>query len=443
LIAAVTFILETLRLGLANLLLHKLRSVLTALGIIIGVGAVVLLAAYGEGSKRAALADIKELGANNIILRSVKPPEAVAVQEESQGGGRSGGGGFGDDEEQIRITAYGLTRQDHARLSSSYVRPVDEMVPLKRVGSFVYKSGTTVQAAQVYGTSPSLGEAVPMTIERGRFLTLQDDLELKAVAVLGADVAQQLFQLEDPLGNTFGIDGQEFTVVGLIQPVGLTAGRDINFDVYIPLTTASARFGDLTVKPSGREADRVELSELIIRVPEPTQVLPVAAQVRRVVEVGHGDKDDVQVIVPLELIQQEERTRLLFTVFMIFIASLSLLVGGIGIMNIMLASVTERIREIGIRRALGATRRHIVAQFLVETTVLSVLGGLIGVGSGLLLAGVGAILSQHYDAIKTPVPTLWSILLGFGAAAVVGIAAGLYPAFKAAWQDPIVALRHD
>ena len=438
-----TFILETLRLGLANLLLHKLRSVLTALGIIIGVGAVVVIAAYGEGSKRAALADIKELGANNIILRSVKPPEAVAVQEESQGGGRSGGGGWGDDEEQVRVNAYGLTRQDHARLSSPFIRPVDEMVPLKRVGSFVYKGGTTVQAAQVFGTSPSLGEAVPMTIERGRFLTLQDDLELKAVAVLGADVAQQLFRLEDPLGNTFGIDGQEFTVVGIIQPVGLTGGRDINFDVYIPLRTSEARFGDLTIKPSGREADRIELSELIIRVPEPSQVIPVAAQVRRVVEVGHGDKDDVQIIVPLELIQQEERTQLLFTVLMIVIASLSLIVGGIGIMNIMLASVTERIREIGIRRALGATRRHIVAQFLVETTVLSVLGGLLGVGIGLLIVGIVAWIAPYFEAVKTPVPTAWSIITGFVAAAFVGIVAGLYPAIKAAYQDPIVALRHD
>lgn len=437
-----TFILETFRLGLANLLLHKLRSVLTALGIIIGVGAVVLLAAYGEGSKRAALADIKELGANNIILRSVKPPEAVELQEESQGGG--GGGGFGE-EEQMLVNAYGLTRKDHDRLSTEYVRPVEEMVPLKRVGSFVYKGGTTVKSAQVFGTSPSLGAVVPMRVDRGRFLTTQDAIELNSVAVIGADVAQQLFQLEDPLGNTFGIDDQQFAVVGILQSAGLNAGtgRDINFDVYIPLRTSEVLFGDDTVKASGREAERVELSELIIRVPETSQVLPVAAQVRRVVEVGHGDKDDVQIIVPLELIQQEERTRLLFTVFMVIMALISLVVGGIGIMNIMLASVTERIREIGIRRAMGATRLHIMSQFLVETTVLSVLGGLVGVGTGLFLAGVGAIAAQYYDAIKTPVPTLWSIVLGFTAAAFVGIVAGLYPAFKAAWQDPIVALRHD
>ncbi|MEM1353945.1 MAG: ABC transporter permease [Planctomycetota bacterium] len=440
-----TFFLETFRLGLTNLLLHKLRSVLTALGIIIGVGAVVLLAAYGEGSKRAALADIKELGANNIILRSVKPPEVVTLEGESQGGGNSGGrGGWGGDE-QVRVSVYGLTRLDYARLSAPSIRPVEEMVPLKRVGSLVYKSGTVVQAAQVFGTTESLQQTLPMTIRRGRFLTDRDEIEMSAVAVLGADVARQLFRLEDPLGNTFGIDGQEFTVVGLIEPVGLNAGtgRDINFDVYIPLSTAASRFGDLTLKPSGREADKIELSELIIRVPETSQVVDVAAQVRRVVEVGHGDKDDVQVIVPQELIQQEERTRLLFTVFMIFIASLSLLVGGIGIMNIMLASVTERIREIGIRRALGATRLHIMAQFLVETTVLSVLGGLIGVASGLLLSGVGAIAAEYYEAIKTPVPTMWSIVVGFSAAAFVGIFAGLYPAFKAAWQDPIVALRHD
>lgn len=448
-----TFFLETFRLGLSNLLLHKLRSFLTALGIIIGVGAVVVIAAYGEGSKRAALADIQELGANNIILRSVKPPEAMEVEVEQQGGGSSGGRGGRDEEEPMKINAYGLTRLDARRLDTmglheitidgQRVPMVDEMVPLKRVGTLVYRDGRTVQAAQVFGTRDTLGQAVPMTIARGRFLTVQDNTRLAPVAVLGADVAQQLFQLEDPLGNTFDIDMQQFTVVGIIEPVGLTAGRDINFDVYIPIQTAESRFGDLMIKPNGNEADRIELSELILRVPEPDQVIPVAAQVRRVIESGHGDKQDVQVIVPLELIQQEERTQLLFTVLMIVIASLSLVVGGIGIMNIMLASVTERIREIGIRRALGATQRHIVSQFLVETTVLSVLGGLTGVACGLAIVGGVRVIAPYFEAVESPVPTMWSIVVGFCAAAGVGVLAGLYPAIKAAWQDPIVALRHD
>jgi len=430
-----TFLLETFRLGLANLMLHKLRSLLTALGIIIGVGAVVAIAAYGEGSKQAALADIKELGANNIILRSVKPPEATEDNEQEEND-------FFSEPTGPQVMPYGLTRLDLRRLDTDSIRPVDNIVPLKQVGTFVFKNGYTAQAAVVYGTTPEIGNAIPMTIARGRHLTQQDGNQVSPVAVLGADAAQDLFRLEDPLGNSFSIDGQRFVVVGVLQPVGLATGRDINFDIYIPIETARDRFGDQRLMPGGRSAERIEINELIIRVPEPDHVLPVADQVRRVIEVAHP-QDDVQVIVPLELIQQTERTQLLFTIMMIIIASLSLVVGGIGIMNIMLASVTERIREIGVRRAMGATRRHIIAQFLVETTTLSVIGGVLGVLAGLALAGIAAILANYFPGIEKPIPVAWSMIVGFAAALLVGLLAGLYPAIRAAWQDPIVALRHD
>jgi putative ABC transport system permease protein len=431
-----TFLLETLRLGLANLMLHKLRSLLTALGIIIGVGAVVAIAAYGEGSKQAALADIKELGANNIILRSVRPPESTEQGSEEEQGF------FGEDDNGPTVTPYGLTRLDFRRLDTQSIQPVDEIVPLKRVGEFVYKGGYTAQAASVYGTTPSISDAIPMTIARGRHLSPQDGVQISPVAVLGADAAQDLFKLEDPLGNSFSIDEQKFVVIGVLEPVGLATGRDINFDIYIPMETARARFGDQRALPGGNVAERIEINELIIRVPEPKQVEPIADKVRRVIEVGHP-QDDVQIIVPLELIKQEARTQLLFTIMMIVIASLSLFVGGIGIMNIMLASVTERIREIGVRRAMGATRKHIIAQFIVETTTLSVIGGVLGVVCGLIFAGIVAILATYFPMIETPIPVLWSMIVGFFAAVVVGLLAGLYPAIRAAWQDPIVALRHD
>lgn len=430
-----TFLLETLRLGIANLMLHKLRSLLTALGIIIGVGAVVAIAAYGEGSKQAALADIKELGANNIILRSVRPPESTEQESEEDSG-------FGQEERGPTITAYGLTRLDLRRLDTDSIQPVEEMVPLKRVGNFVYKGAYTAQSANVYGTTPAIGDAIPMTVARGRNLSTQDGLQTAPVAVLGADAAQDLFKLEDPLGNSFSVDAQRFVVIGVLEPVGLATGRDINFDIYIPIETARARYGDQRMLPGGGAAERIEINELIIRVPEPSQVEPLADKVRRVIEVGHP-QDDVQVIVPLELIKQEARTQLLFTIMMIVIASLSLIVGGIGIMNIMLASVTERIREIGVRRAMGATRKHIIAQFIVETTTLSVIGGVLGVLFGLALAGIAAILATYFPWIETPIPVAWSMIVGFVAAVVVGLLAGLYPAIRAAWQDPIVALRHD
>ncbi|MEM6257162.1 MAG: ABC transporter permease [Planctomycetota bacterium] len=422
-------------------MLHKLRSLLTALGIIIGVGAVVAIAAYGEGSKQAALADIKELGANNIILRSVRPPEMIEEEEEEQSGGSRSGGSRSEDRE-VLVMPYGLTRLDLRRLDTESIRPIEEMVPLKRVGNFVYKNGITAQAAMVYGTTPSIGDAVPMTIARGRHLTEQDGGQVSPVAVIGADAAQDLFRLEDPLGNTFSIDGQRFTVIGVLEPVGLATGRDINFDIYIPIETARARFGDQRLLPGGNVAELIEINELIIRVPEPGNVEPIADKVRRVIAVGHTD-DDVQIIVPLELIKQEARTQLLFTIMMIVIASLSLVVGGIGIMNIMLASVTERIREIGVRRAMGATRRHIIAQFIVETTTLSVIGGLLGVLTGLVLSGIAAVLADYFPGIEKPIPVAWSMIAGFVAAVLVGLLAGLYPAIRAAWQDPIVALRHD
>ncbi|MEM9110375.1 MAG: ABC transporter permease [Planctomycetota bacterium] len=422
-------------------MLHKLRSLLTALGIIIGVGAVVAIAAYGEGSKQAALADIKELGANNIILRSVRPPEMIEEEEEEQSGGSRSGGSRSEDRE-VLVTPYGLTRLDLRRLDTESIRPIEEMVPLKRVGNFVYKNGITAQAAMVYGTTPSIGDAIPMTIARGRHLTEQDGGQVSPVAVIGADAAQDLFRLEDPLGNTFSIDGQRFTVIGVLEPVGLATGRDINFDIYIPIETARARFGDRRLLPGGNVAELIEINELIIRVPEPGNVEPIADKVRRVIAVGHTD-DDVQIIVPLELIKQEARTQLLFTIMMIVIASLSLVVGGIGIMNIMLASVTERIREIGVRRAMGATRRHIIAQFIVETTTLSVIGGLLGVLTGLVLSGIAAVLADYFPGIEKPIPVAWSMIAGFVAAVLVGLLAGLYPAIRAAWQDPIVALRHD
>ncbi|MFI4861199.1 MAG: ABC transporter permease [Phycisphaerales bacterium JB063] len=445
-----TFFLETLRLGLANILLHKLRSLLTALGIIIGVGAVVAISAYGEGSKRAALAGIRELGANNILLKSVKPPASDLIQQEE-----SSAGGNNDEGPQVMVSSYGLTRLDLRRLEQPTVGPIERMVPLKQVGSFIYRGAETVQAARVYGTLPSLFQTLPMRIARGR--PLDDADQGKFNAVIGADAASHLFRLEDALGSTFSIDGQPFTVVGILEPIGVTAGRDINFDIFIPLEAAESRFGDLRLLPGGTAGEDVELSELIIRVADTSQVLPVAAQVRRVIEAGHAQQD-VQVTVPLELIKQREDTANRSNRLMIVVGALSLLVGGIGIMNIMLASVTERTREIGIRRALGATRLHIVSQFLVETTVLAGVGGVIGllVASGWCLTHAGLInlakagpwssaegLRAYFIEGDAPILMPLPMIVGFAFAAAVGVLFGVYPAIKASQQDPIVALRHD
>jgi len=432
-----TFLLETLRLGLANLMLHKLRSLLTALGIIIGVGAVIFMVAIGEGNKRKALEDIERLGARNIILRSIKPSQPPAA-------GSSGNTGL--------MLSYGLTETDRQRIEQS-VFGIDTLVPLKRVARNV--SHLDRQAsAEVFGTTPALNAVMRMQLDRGRYLNDLDLDELRNVAVIGASVAARLFPLSDPLDSSMriGDSGQLFKVVGVLRPVAEVGGagaeqlgRDLDFDVHIPLTTAVSRFGEATVRRQAGsfEAERVEISELFINLADEMYVLPAADQIDLILSKEHAQKDDVKAIVPLALLEQRRKAIRMFNLLMTFTAATSLLVGGIGIMNIMLASVTERTREIGIRRAVGATRPQIVAQFLVETTMLSIIGGLIGVGAG--LGGVLGLrlFQERFSEMGTPTPQEWSIVIAFLVSAAVGVIFGLYPAIKASRQDPIVALRHD
>ena len=429
-----SFFLQTLRLGLANLLLHKLRSLLTALGIIIGVAAVVAIAAYGEGTKQAAIKSILDLGASNIIVRSVKPPESASAQDSSNS----------------RLLMYGIKRLDVQRIEQT-VGPIDLIVPLKQVGSRVVNGVRTAPAA-AFGVTPDLLEATSMRIARGRYISQLDRQRMDNVTVIGDSVARRLFPLDDPIGQTLAIDDQTFRIVGVFEPVGLAAGagtalvgRDLNFDVHIPMDLADMLYGDIRQTRSSGSLERtmVELHELIIQTPGREDVITVADKVRRVLELEHGKAQDVEVHVPLELLRQAERTQLGFTGVIVVIAGLSLLVGGIGIMNIMLATVTERTREIGVRRALGATRFHIIAQFLVETTVLAGIGGIIGLGVGLMAILGLTLLAVHVSALETPIFSPPYAIAAFIVAAASGVVFGLYPAIKAAWQDPIVALRHD
>ena len=433
------FLLETLRLGFANLLLHKMRSVLTALGIIFGVAAVIAVVAIGEGNKRQLLADIEKLGARNIIIRSVKPQES---QQRSQ---------------RQRTLSYGLTRADYRRLEDIQVKTglISRIVPLKLSGTKVSVLDKQ-EDAKVFGTTPDLLGVTSLSVERGRYITEADEQRFERVAVIGAEVARRLFPLTDPLDGHITVHNgplqASFKVVGLLRPVGLAGGagatlvgRDFNFDVHVPIAAAQEQFGDriVTIKPGTMESVVSELEEIYVESANQEVVRPLAEQVKRVIEFEHLTKgNDATVFVPLELLEQSERTAMMFTYFLGFIAGISLLVGGIGIMNIMLATVTERTREIGIRRALGATRRHIIAQFLVEITTLAGVGGVIGVGLGLTAT---AVLNLFHDKLNLGrlVITPWSIGVSLGVAVVVGIVFGLYPAMKAARQDPIVALRHD
>jgi putative ABC transport system permease protein len=253
-------------------------------------------------------------------------------------------------------------------------------------------------------------------------------------------------------------------VVGVLEPIGFAGGagsalvnRDLNKDVHIPLTTAQRRFGDIVERrESGSfSGEQVELYEVYLSAPDTESVIPMAERIERLVETGHPDMNDVQLIVPWELLENAKKALLVWNIMLVAIAAISLLVGGIGIMNIMLASITERTREIGIRRALGATRRHIVSQFLVETGTLSTVGGLLGIGIGIATAlGLRTIVPwlmslPIFEGVSDgnftlePQVTLWSIAVSFLVAAGVGLVFGIYPAMVASRKDPIEALRHD
>ncbi len=417
------------------------------MGVIFGVAAVITMVSIGEGSKRQAILQLEQLGATNIIIRSQKPPE----NQQAQGG-----------QQRSWILRYGLTRDD-LTVIQQFAPPGAVIVPLKEFGAQVLR-GDRRQGSQAFGTTPDLLRVANLRVGRGRYLSPTDVEDRAMVAVIGTDVARRLFPFDDPLGETLRIDDKAFTVVGILAPVGYAGGsgatligRDLNLDVHVPITTARAIYNDIVVRrESGSfQASEVQLSEIYVNLATRGEVLEEAAKIQRILDVRHDKEKDVAMRVPFELLANARKVALTWTGVLGLVAGISLLVGGIGIMNIMLATVTERTREIGVRRALGATRRHIVWQFLVETGVLSAIGGLLGIGLGILLSvfigwvvprlsGVPVFGKFFPDDADLPTKiTLWSILLSYAVAAATGLIFGLFPAIKAAKQDPIVALRHD
>ena len=441
------FWLRTWQLGIKSLLLHPLRSLLTVLGIFIGVASVVWLLAIGEGISRKAQEQIEGLGANNIIVRSRKPP-AEAIQTSGS---------------EHNIVPYGITRDDFERLTKT-IPTVDRALPIRETR---YRFGYLFRwvEGRLVGCTPEYAEVTKLQVARGRFLSDVDDREKWNHCVLASGTAERLFPYEDPIGRAIRIERAFYVVVGIMKERSPTAGiggslaaEEFKYDVYIPIHTLWSRIGDLIVtqRSGSQEGEILELSQVTLRVNKVENVMETADLVKETLKRQHR-MEDYWVVVPLELLEQARTTRLMFIVFMGLIAAISLVVGGIGIMNIMLATVTERTREIGIRRALGAKRGDIVRQFLVETIALSTVGGLTGILGGLTCGPVmnafrsvleqtrPDIVAQLPETIRsvTPIIVPWSLPLAFFISVTIGVVFGLYPARRAATMDPIEALRHE
>ncbi len=416
-------IMRNVLLGVRTLWLHRLRSGLTILGVVFGVASVIAMLAVGEGASREAIEQIRKLGSRNIILTSVKPSADQNL-----------------DRENSRISVYGLFYEDNARLLETFSTVV-KTAPARQLK----KTGRVQDRAmelRIVGTTPAWFDLVNRPQIAGRALDAKDVEDARAVCVLTEHGARRLLVNNNTIGQGIKIGGQIFEVIGIIETEMDAAGiqtPDQPTDAYIPLSTCRARFGEMIIySSSGSQIfEKVDLHQIVVEVDSEDNVEKTAEAISAMLARFH-DRDDYNLSVPLALLKQAEDTKRRFNIVLGAIAGISLLVGGIGIMNIMLASVTERTREIGVRRAIGAKRKQIVGQFLIETVVLSLLGGALGIILGVSLP----ILITHFAGMTTIV-TWWSLVLSVGISLGVGLVFGIYPAIRAANLDPITALRHE
>ena len=437
-IAELTKFRRNTGLAFRSLWLHKLRTFLSVLGIIIGVASVISLLAFGKGSMKEALDAIKRQGATNIIARSIKPSDDSSTASKSF------------------VANYGITDRDYEKFQT--LTAISRHVPM-RVFPREIRHLERLHNGRLVATTPEYTDVNKLELASGRFLVDEDGVRNRNVAVLGSTTADKLFPYDEPLNQTVVLGPHDFLVIGVLKdrmPTGGTGGslaaEDYNNDIYIPLTTSRRRFGEVIfIRTSGsRGGEKVALSQVTMTVdanvdnPEERKKVKAAGDlIKSILEDGHLKKDWA-VTIPLDQLEQAEQTEANFERLLALIASISLLVGGIGIMNIMLATVTERTREIGIRRALGAKRRDIVFQFLIEAVVQTSIGGLMGI-----LVGIGIVYGVPWASMQLQNKNIPSVLqwqpmvISFFVAAAIGVLFGLYPAWRAAQLDPIEALRHE
>lgn len=418
---------EIFLLGLSNLRRNKLRSFLTMLGMIFGVGSVIAMLSVGAGARHEILSSIGELGVNNIIVNSVRPPDEKKGQNE-----------------RTWIDRYGLTFDDE-RAIRAICPAIERVLPVNAIKQRVWHGSRRVEAA-VLGVKPEHLKLFQLDVGRGRPFNHIDEATEAKVCVVRKSLLRELGAMRDPLGLQVQIGAYPFEIVGILADEefrshtrAAMAIDDRAHEVYIPYSTSMRTLGTVTFIQRGGSEERslVELDQLILIAKEADLVFPASRVVRAML--GHlHKKKDYEIVIPLELLQQRETVQRNFTFAMVAIAAISLVVGGIGIANIMLATITERTREIGVRRALGATRGDILMQFLTETAAIGVVGGLLGWPLGLAMTtlishlfGWPAIVAPHYVALSLAI------------SCVVAILSGIYPARRAAALDPITALRYE
>jgi len=396
------------------LMLHRLRSFLSTLGILCGVAAMIAMLAIGEGARQETLEQIEQLGMNSMIIRDYSMSEehrAQAAESKSRG----------------------LTMSDADALAKN-LPMLASYVPIKTVEAALI--GAHVQISpEILATNRFFGEVKGLQLSEGRFLCDMDQKGKNLVCVLGSEVARELGK-EGHIGHALRLGEKAFEIVGVLKSIkwkgsrnSFNATRNLDKTILIPLGSEQGTGNFLR-----GDADR--LSEIILQL-QPMQNMSEASMLtKKVLDAGHGGYEDYQIVVPQELLRQANRTQQTFNLVLGGIAAISLLVGGIGIMNIMLATISERTREIGIRRAVGASTRHILHQFLLETLLLTLVGACLGV-----LLGVGFSMLISWIAGWRMIVTFWSIVLSLVMAVFVGIFSGLYPAYQAARMDPILALR--
>ena len=414
-------IVEGLSVGGSAILAHKLRAFLTMLGIIFGVAAVISMVSIGSGAREEALKQIELMGTNTVRV--------LPLKLEGQ-----------DLSEAKRKSPKGLTQEDHDALARICPGRVRSAMLKEREGTL--NCGGDRMHVQILGITPEYPAILNHEMDRGRPILPWDDESASRVCVLGWALAQEI-PLTEPVGERIRIDRQWFKIIGVLRPKSKAGAvgaamevRDLDRLLYMPLQTCLRRF------PKAKEEDKdepmSELSELVFQLSSSKMCAEAEAVILRSFTGRHQGVKDFKVEIPEELLRQSQRTQRMFNMILSCVAGISLVVGGIGIMNIMLATVTERTKEIGIRRSVGATRSDILGQFLIECLVVSAAGGLLGIGLGMSLSRALTYFLKW--------PTVFSagtIVLSIGVAGATGVLFGLYPAYKASRLDPIESLRYE